>query len=1100
MPHHPIRSRPSHPRRPRGLGAATVLRRGIGAGAGLLTALIGLPLALALTLPLLLVGQTVTAPGWITARVEAQAATMLAGGGIDFGEIALTLGHDLHPRVTLHDTVLRDADGGVLARVPEVEALFSPRGLLFERSVLAQEVVLRGAEIGLRRDPDGRLALRFEAAGGAGGEGLAGLLTRIDRLAARPGLAALERIRIEDLAIDYVDDRARRRWTSGTGRLALDMRAGMRLTGRLPLTATRQGRPGLLALSYDRPGGGEDAELRLILDRVSSRDIATQHPALNVLSVLDAPVSARLRGRIGMDGTPGPVSATLRLDAGALAPRQGGEPLRFDGAELALRFDPDTAHLALTRVAARGEMGRIEGHGEAYLRDFASGWPETVEAELELDRLALSERIGLPGPVELDEAAATLRLRPAPFDLEIESLSATDAIGGARVAASGRVTHDGPGWQATLEAHADQLGRDRLLAHWPPGFRPGTREWIAGRIPEARLRDLALTLDRAPGEAPRIRLSHGFEKARLRPLDGMPPITGAVGRLVFGEGALHVELDAGEVTAPEGGRIDLAGSRFAIPELGRSRPQGRIELAGEGAATAMLSLIDQPPLRVMQKAGKPVDMIDGTASARAVIELPLGGPVTPEQVNWAVDGVLSDATSGAILPGRRIAATRLEVTAGPERLEITGPLTLDGLPADVTYLQPLGAGAGAARLDGSVELSQRFLDTFGIALPEDSLGGSGHAHLSMTLPRGAPPVVELTSDLAGVALRIPALGWAIAPGTTGRIEVAATLDATPRVDRIALDAGGLSARGSLRLQPQGGIDRARFDRLRLSDWLDVTADLVGRGAGETVGIEIRGGALDLRRASFGSGGGGDGGPVEIALDRLRVTEAVTLTGFRGSFSTRGGFSGRFGARVNGAAPVSGLVVPDGGRAAVRVTGADAGAVLRAAGLYGTATGGVLDLMLLPEDAPGHYSGTLDVAGLRVRDAPAIAQLLDAISVVGLLQQLDGKGLAFDRILASFRLTPETLDIAQASATGPGLGISLDGRYSLGTRRMAFAGVVSPFYLVNSLGSFLTRPGEGLIGFNYTLGGTPEAPQVSVNPLSALTPGMFREIFRRAPPT
>uniref|UniRef100_UPI0035121494 AsmA-like C-terminal region-containing protein n=2 Tax=Limimaricola TaxID=2211638 RepID=UPI0035121494 len=179
---------------------------------------------------------------------------------------------------------------------------------------------------------------------------------------------------------------------------------------------------------------------------------------------------------------------------------------------------------------------------------------------------------------------------------------------------------------------------------------------------------------------------------------------------------------------------------------------------------------------------------------------------------------------------------------------------------------------------------------------------------------------------------------------------------------------------------------------------------------------------------------------------------------------------------------------------------DAGAVLRSAGLYGTATGGALDLTLLPDGRPGHYTGDLDVAGLRVRDAPAMAQLLDAISVVGLLQQLDGKGLAFDRILADFRLSPDMLEITQSSATGPGLGISLDGRYSLASRRMAFQGVVSPFYLVNSLGSFLTRPGEGLIGFNYTLGGTPEDPQVSVNPLSALTPGLFRELFRRPPPT
>jgi hypothetical protein len=59
--------------------------------------------------------------------------------------------------------------------------------------------------------------------------------------------------------------------------------------------------------------------------------------------------------------------------------------------------------------------------------------------------------------------------------------------------------------------------------------------------------------------------------------------------------------------------------------------------------------------------------------------------------------------------------------------------------------------------------------------------------------------------------------------------------------------------------------------------------------------------------------------------------------------------------------------------------------------------------------------------------------------------------------------------------------------------------VSPLYLINGIGSILTRPGEGLIGFNFTVTGNAAAPSVGVNPLSVFTPGMFREIFRRAPP-
>ena len=60
-------------------------------------------------------------------------------------------------------------------------------------------------------------------------------------------------------------------------------------------------------------------------------------------------------------------------------------------------------------------------------------------------------------------------------------------------------------------------------------------------------------------------------------------------------------------------------------------------------------------------------------------------------------------------------------------------------------------------------------------------------------------------------------------------------------------------------------------------------------------------------------------------------------------------------------------------------------------------------------------------------------------------------------------------------------------------------MISPIYLVNGVGQILTRRGEGLFGFNYRVTGTAEAPNVAVNPLSVLTPGMFRELFRQRPP-
>jgi hypothetical protein len=62
------------------------------------------------------------------------------------------------------------------------------------------------------------------------------------------------------------------------------------------------------------------------------------------------------------------------------------------------------------------------------------------------------------------------------------------------------------------------------------------------------------------------------------------------------------------------------------------------------------------------------------------------------------------------------------------------------------------------------------------------------------------------------------------------------------------------------------------------------------------------------------------------------------------------------------------------------------------------------------------------------------------------------------------------------------------------------GAISPIYLVNAIGSVLTKKGEGIFAFNYTLSGPLSDPQVSVNPLSGLAPLFLRNLLREPAPT
>lgn len=1063
------------------------------------------PLVFALLAPLLIIGQEVTAPSWIKVRVEEQASRLLNGGSLRFGAITVEVGRDLHPVVRMTGTVLADAEGVVVARVPAIAAQLSPRGLVFLREVLPQRITLTGAQITLRRSKDGSVALAFEAAAPAAREAASpgALLAGLEAVFDRPVLEAMEQIRAEGLVVNYDDARAGRAWTVDGGALALDLETDeLRLSGALALLSGRDFVTTIdLDLRSDRGSGVTDVSVAV--EDALAADIATQSPALSWLGLLDARLSAQLEGRIDEGGAVGPLRAALQIDGGALRPTPEARPVGFEEVQASLSYDPAAGQIGFDDVRIVSDWGSIEGYGQAYMREITEGWPGALLGQFNLSRIALDPAGLYPKPVSLSQASAEFRLRLDPFTLDIGVISVTDAESdrqSARLEASGRVRANEAGWDVALDAGVDRISITRLLALWPVSFRPGTRLWFANNVAQATLLDTMAGLRIGPGETGRIwAMSQRFEDATVRVLGSLPEIEGASGMIALQDNSLTVLLETGQMPAPQGGMADLAGSTFVVPDTRIPNAPSVVALTTQSTITAALSLLDLPPFSFLTRAGRPVTLAQGRATGEGEIRLRLGERVPGEQPVFDLRARLSDVRSEVLVPGRVLAGSSLEVAVDNSGMSISGPMRLGRVPGTATWSTLFGPeGGGRSKIEGTVELSEQFIDEFGIGLPAGMVRGAGQGAFRLDFGPDDPPTFGLTSDLAGLRLSLPSLGWSKGEAGTGSFAISGQLGAVPRVDQISLDAAGLQAEGSVLLRNNGGLDRAAFSRVRLGGWLDSPVTLVGRGTGAAVEVQVGGGSLDLSRADFGASGDDDGGPMQVALDRLQVTEGIALTGFRGSFSGTGGFNGSFTAQVNNGPDVRGTVAPGGNGTAVRLQSDTAGEVLAAAGFLENARGGALDLSLTPSGGEGSYDGTLRINDVRVRDAPALAQLIDAISVVGLLQQLDGQGLSFGQVDAEFRIDPDRITVTQSSAVGPGLGISMDGVYTQATRQMNFQGVISPLYLINGVGSVLTRRGEGVFGFNYTLRGPIGTPQVGVNPLSILTPGMFREIFR-APP-
>jgi hypothetical protein len=1055
-------------------------------------------------------GTSLRLPVWSVAEIESRLNDALAegqlprGSAISIGSVELGVGKDYVPALRLQDLRLVSARGRSLLSLPEAHLSLDPAELSGGK-LRPSALRLVGAQVAIRRSVDGRIDLQFGGGdAGAGPKTLAEVLAAAARLFEHPSLSALQVVEVEALSLELNDLRAGRRWQVGDGRLSLENRPND-VAAQLALSLLEGDRPAqaTVLVTLDKATGG--ARLAADIDRVAAADVASMAPPLAFLALLDAPLSGEVRTSVDRDGGLIDLSARLDIAAGSLAPGEGAKPIAFDSAALSLGFDPASSRIQLTSLALDSASLRLraKGHGDLIGPDGGPMAPGSLPSQLVAQISFAEVKVDPEGlfeePVRFGEGALDLRLMLDPFRIEIGQLALVEA--GERLLLSGAVEAGQAGWSGGLEVTLDQISTDRLARLWPVSVVPRTRTWFAENVGQGRLSDVHAALRLAPGSAPQLTLGYEFSEAEVRFVRTLPPVLEASGHATLDNVTYTVVLDRGHVLPPEGGRIEADGSVFQIADISQRPATAKIELVTSSPLTATLSLLDQPPFSFFSKAGQPVNLGSGRAELRTTLILPLAQRVTLPDVSFVVSGRIVDFASPSLVPGRVLRAPEVQVAVTTEGLELSGAGTLDQIPVDLTYVQGFGAEQrGRARVNGTVTLSEAALQELGIELPRGSVQGEGPAAIDIALVKDRAPELTLISNLTGLALRLDALGWSKPAGTRAALELEASLTREPVVERLRLAGPGLTAEGRITTREGGGLDEARFSRVVAGDWMDAPVVLTGNGRGQPVDVAVTGGQIDVRRMPRGDGGaGGDGGPISLALDRLVVSEGITLTDFRAALSPRGGLNGQFNSSVNGAGAIRGAMAPAEGGTAFRITSDNAGRVMAAAGIFEQGRGGELDLTLVPRGPAGHYDGRATFADMRVEDAPALAELLSAISVVGLLEQLGGEGLAFSSGDVRFILTPEAVEITQGSAVGASLGISFAGLYQTAGARLDLQGVVSPIYLVNGLGQIFSRPGEGLFGFNYRLSGSADDPAVSVNPLSVFTPGMFREIFRSAPP-
>ena len=1059
----------------------------------------------------------ISAPAWINTQIEQRLNAAIEPMRINIGSVDLKLTADsLSPSLVFSGVRVLDGDQKLRAVLPKVQGQVDGWELLMGR-IRPTRLIIQAASLSLVRDAEGRFDISIGDAISATGQAqdvttlqergtVPDIVEKFEKILEKPFLHKLQKIEADGIYVRLDDALSKRNWQFRQGVMTFES-GQTTLAASVTFEVHSADKPIAGAtFAFNKTKGQQVVDFSTRFNGVRAKDVADQVAALDWLRLLDAPIAGSVSLSVQPDGSFGDLFGVLDIGAGQLFAAEDTRPVKFAGAKAYLTYEKDLEKLTFNQISIDTEVARIDAEGHAYLSDRIDRTVGAVIGQLKFTKVVVNPDGVFETPLNIDLGAIDLRVMLNPLKVDIGQMVLVD--GDTRFVMRGNIAADENGWTSALDLTVNRVSRAQALQFWPVVFRKLTRDWIESNIIAGSFLNVVGALRTKPSEEPRFSLGFDIEDADVRFMHSLPPIKDGFGYGSIAGRQLDIVVREGTVEAPTGGPIDIAGTSFTIPDMTIPAAPAEVRLKTDSSVTAVLAMLDLPPFELLAKAGRLPNIANGKARVEGTIGLPLAKDVTFDQITFALNGQLSDLSSDKIVKDKVMTASEMSVFADDAGLTISGDARLGQLPITGNWQQKFGPEfVGVNRVEGQVEISQAFLKEFGIILPEGSLSGVGSGVMTIDMAPGQAPEFRLISDLNRVGLRLDALGFVKPKNVKGRLEVTGRFDDPLVIDKISLKTKGMEIAGSAEMNGDGGLSVLRLRQVEIGGWLNTGVEIRPAVNGGT-DITLLGGEVDLRRSKFvDSTNSGAGNKIHVDLARVVLSDGITLHDVKGELETADGLSGTFTAKVNGGAEVKGVMASQAAGTAVRFTSDNAGTVFKSSGLFQSAVGGDFSMILAPTAVAGEYVGQMSTKRIRVRNASALAELLSAISVVGLLEQLGGAGIAFNSVDARFKLGSKGVALTESSAVGASLGITMEGAYYFSGSTMDMRGVITPIYMLNGLleqtkifaGLFGRQKGEGLFGFNYTLKGAAADPKVAVNPLSILTPGLFREIFKQPIP-
>jgi hypothetical protein len=680
------------------------------------------------------------------------------------------------------------------------------------------------------------------------------------------------------------------------------------------------------------------------------------------------------------------------------------------------------------------------------------------------------------------------------------------------VALRGKIFTENGAYGAQLYGEAlAPLAMDKLSLYWPLTLAPETRGWVVKNLSKGVVSDANVTINVKPGDLDLADIPDAMVDADIQMkglqvqfLQGFPVAESVSGKVHFTGRTMHIE--AREGTYLTDSRITFAtldSKDLFHPDTPMSallRFDASAKDAARFLAIKQFTFDDRLALNAKTITGK----LDGealfhfNASSEASID-----EVDLSKVKYALDISLHDIAQTNFANQFDLSGFSGKLKAKPADISLNGDAALNGNLLHISLAQKAAKPMHAqikgdlpvSLLKQKISLLEKYLGQGGIGVDADFSYADDQVRLH-----------SATLDLSKTSVEIPELTFSKPLNDAGKIIIkkTSTQDAQDKV-LFEMSMGELQAKGHVEMRVDGGLQAIEIAALSTP-----TNNFHARYEDSADGLLLSVGGARLNAenayasqensllANFPSL------KLELDLQELVLVQGYPLNDLQGTLDCLrqkcryANFSGIVG---KGNIAVSIGQKEDGRH--LEIYSGDAGDLLRALDISDRVFGGKLELKGRYDDSQLQLplNSRLIIEDFTMKNSQIFARLFSVASLTGLANLLTGSGIAFDKLSADLLIERGLVTIHDGRAQGNSMGLTAEGTLDTSTTKLAIKGVLVPAFFVNSLvgnipiiGELAGGKGEGIIAFNYKVGGNYQDPQTSVNPLSGLMPGFLRNIF------